>query len=278
MASARVFEHNDFRGRSALIDNPGHQRFLLATFDFRDGLGFNDILSSLQLRSSTRAIPSSCILFEHTRFSGRIKAFAYNANRDVDELPDFNDVTSSVLLMDHDPRQARTVLHLRQLAGDRLNTAIDDELASSSDASRDGDVVVKFVIDLFEVSLFGTDLLLLEIPVRIHTPWPFSDYSAQIRYYMRLFINDVGQCRGFVTAWGYWIEGGILTGSIEGRLRQQIPDKIGSVETRLNNMLTELDFHRWNDVYLMPGSAAVTADYDSTLDEDCTIVLLRNPD
>ncbi len=38
MASARLFEHNDFGGRSFLPDNPGHQRYLLATFDFLNAL------------------------------------------------------------------------------------------------------------------------------------------------------------------------------------------------------------------------------------------------
>jgi hypothetical protein len=277
MSTARLFEHNNFAGHNLLIDNSGHLRYVLATFDFLNGLGFNDITSSVQLRSSTSKIPSTCILFQHARFSGNLVAFAFNANRDINALPAFNDVTSSVILMDHDPNPNRSVLHLRQLAGSRLNDAIDQQLATVSDASRNGDVLAKFVIDLFEVSLFGVDLLLLEVPVRIHTPWPFSDYSAKIRYWIKLFINGSGQCRGFVAAWGYWIEGGILTGSIEGRLRPQVQANVGSVETKVNNMLKDLDFHKWNDVYLMPAAASVDADFSGNLDDDVTIVLDQAP-
>lgn len=273
MASARLFEHNNFAGRNLLLDNPGHQRYLLATFDFLNGLSFNDIVSSLQLRSSTPSIQSTCILFQDARFSGALKSFAYTSDRDISALPDFNDLTSSVLLMDHDPSAKKTVLAIRSLAGSRLNDAIDGELQGNSDASRSGDVIVRFTIDLFEVSLFGVDLMLLEVPVRVHTPWPFSDYSAKIRYWIKLFINGSHQVRGFVAAWGYWIEGGILTGSIEGRLRPKVEAKIGSVETKVNNMLTELNFHQWTDVYLMPGHASVTADYSGNVDDDCTIVL-----
>src|SRR6266571_2133715 len=98
MSSARFFEHNNFGGRNFLADNSGHQRYVLMTSDFLNGLNFNDILSSLQLRSSTPNIPSSCILFENSRFDGRIKAFSYTADRDINALPDFNDLTSSILL------------------------------------------------------------------------------------------------------------------------------------------------------------------------------------
>lgn len=69
------------------------------------------------------------------------------------------------------------------------------------------------------------------------------------------------------------IEGGILTGSIEGRLRPRVQANIGAVETQVNNMLKELDFHQWTDVYLMPAAAAVAADFSGSLDDDVTIVL-----
>jgi hypothetical protein len=277
MSTVRLFVDNNFGGRNLLIDNSGHVRYVLATFDFLNGLGFNDVTSSLQLRSSTPNIPSTCILFKDSRFSGDLVAFAFHANRDINALPTFNDVTSSVILVDHDPNPARTVLHLRQLAGNQLNDAADKQLKGDGGATRDGDVLAKFVIDLFEVSLFGIDLMLLEIPVKIHTPWPFSDYSAKIRYWIKLFINGSSQCRGFVAAWGYWIEGGLLTGSIEGRLRPKVQKGIGSLETQLNNMLTELDFHKWNDVYLLPAAGSVEADFSGNLDDDVTIVLDQAP-
>lgn len=275
MASVRLFEHVDFAGRNVLVDNPGHQRYLLATDGFLKGLHFNDVTSSLQMRSATTSIPSTVLLFQHKRFSGRLKAFAYNGNRDVGSLPDFNDLTSSVLLMDHDPNPNTTLLPIRELAGGRLNDAIDTNLADVHHASRSGDVLVKFTIDLFEVSLFGVDLMLVEIPVKIHTS--LSAYKAKIRYWIKLFIDGSHRVRGYVAAWGYWIEGGLLTGSIEHQLRPQVESNIGNLETQLNAMLVELDFHQWTDVYLMPGRASVTADYNGRLDDDCTVVLLFTP-
>jgi len=272
MSSARFFEHNNFAGRNFLMANPSLRYFLL-TFDFLNGLNFNDILSSIQLRSGGQSTPSTCLLFEHSRFQGRIKAFAYNADRDINSLPDFNDLTSSVLMMDHDPNPNKTILALRQLGGSQLNQAIDDALQNVSEGSRNGDVLLKFTIDLFEVSLFGVDLMLIEIPIKLHTPWPFSDYDAKIRYWVKLFIDSGHRLQGFVAAWGYWIEGGILTGSIESRLRPKVEEKIGTVETHLNNMLKEVNFHQWTDVYLMPGAASVTSDYDGNVADDCSVVL-----
>lgn len=272
MASARIFEHNSFAGRNVLLDNPSGQRYMLATFDFLRGLSFNDITSSVRLRTGAPTVRSTCLLFEHSRFSGRFRGMAYNSARDVASLPDFNDLTSSVLLMNHSPAP-RSVFALRTLAGNRVDRAIDDQLASVSEVSRNGAVILRFVIDLWEVSRFGEDLMLIEVPIRIHTPWPFSDYSAKIRYWVEFFLDSSRQLRGFIAAWGYWIEGGILTGSIEGRLRPQVESNIGTVETQLNNMLRELNFHRWTDVYLMPGRASVDSDYEGHIDDDCSLVL-----
>ena len=272
MATSRLFEHNDFGGRSMLLDNPS-SRYLVIPSGYVGSLNFNDRTSSLQLRSGTPAVPSMCVLFEHSRFTGRLQAFAFNGTRDVRSLPAFNDLTTSVLLVNHDPSPTRSVLPLRQLAGNRLNDAIDQELRGESDVSRNGDVLLRFTIDLYEVSLFGVDLMLIEVPIRVHTPWPFSDYDAKIRYWIDLYLDAERKVKGYVAAWGYWIEGGILTGSIEGQLRPKVESKIGSVESRVNSMLLELDFHRWTDVYLMPGRASVSDDYDGSVNDDCTVVL-----
>jgi hypothetical protein len=274
MASARFFQDNNFSGRNLLLDNPSHQRYVLAPFDFINAHNFNDLISSMRLRTSTRAIPSSVLLFQDARFSGQVRGFAYREDRDISSLPDFNDQTSSILLMDHSANPT-TTLPLRSMAGTRLNTAIDQQLAGNSQVSRSGDVLLKFVIDLSEASLSGIDLMLMETPVKVHTGFPFGDYAAKIRYWVNFFINESHQVGGMVAAWGYWIQGGILTGSIESRLRPQVENNIGTVETQLNNMLTELDFHEWSDVYLMPGEADPSTDYSSSVDADCSIVLVQ---
>jgi len=273
MSSTRIFEHNNFGGRNVLIDNPGHQRYVLATFDFLNGLSFNDITSSLQMRSGTPTIPSSCLLFEDARFRGRFKSFAFNSARDVNALPDFNDLTSCVLLMDHDPNPNKSILAVRQLAGSRIDQAIDDQLAGISQVSRSGATLCIFTIDLFEVSRFGDDLMLAEVPIKVHTPWPFSDVDAKIRYWLKFFLDGDHHLRASVVAWGYWIAGSVLTGSIEGQLRPQVESHVGTVESQLNSMLTDLNFHRWTDVYLMPGQASVTSDYDGNVTDDCSLVL-----
>jgi hypothetical protein len=111
------------------MDNPS-ERYLLMTWDFLNGLNFNDILSSIQLRSSTPTILSSCILFENARFDGRLKAFNYNADRNINALPDFNDISSSILLMNHDPNPNKTLLQLKALGGNQANDAADRMLNS----------------------------------------------------------------------------------------------------------------------------------------------------
>lgn len=274
MANARLFEHTNFEGRQLFIDNPAPQRYLLAPFGFINELGFNDITSSLRLGASPANPFNMCFLFENARFDGRFKSFAYNNNRDINALPDFNDLTSSVLLVAHDPTPRKSLLSIRRFAGGRINTAIDTQLQGISEVSRDGDVLLKFAIDVFEIGQFGNDLVKLEVPLKIHTPWPFSAYSAKIGYYVDLFITADHILQGSVIGSWYWIDGGILTGSIENRLRPQVINAASSVETQLNTMLRELNWHQWTDVYLLPGSPSdIDTDYDGNINDDCTIVL-----
>jgi hypothetical protein len=276
MASARLFEHTGFGGRSALLDNPTGRRYMLTTDGFLGALFFNNITSSVRLRTGTPNVQSTCLLFDGSRFAGQFRSFAYTSARDLPSLPGFNDRTSSVLLMDHPPGP-RSVFALRALAGSRLEQAIDQQLSGVGEVSRNGRVALRFVIDRHEIGRFGEDVMLLQVPIRVHTPWPFSDYSARIRYYIRFFLDAGNRLRGFICGWGYWIEGGILAGSIESRLRPQVRSNIGTVESQLNAMLQELNFHRWTDVYLMPGAASVEGDYGGDVNDDCTLVLPYTP-
>lgn len=273
MSSARIFQHNDMSGSSFLINNSGGDRYMVIPFAFLNALGFNDLISSVRLRPTGDGIKSSLLLFEHDRFAGRVKALAFDTGRDAPSLPDFNDTMSSIVLMDHPVSTSRSILQLGALAGDQINSAIDAQLSGIAEVTRSGNVALRFVIDLFEVSRFGEDLMLMEVPITIHTPWPFSDYRAKIRYWIKFFIDSESRLQGFVAAWGYWIEGGILTGSIESRLVPQVEANIGAVETELNNSLRELNWHRWTDVYLMPGNASVDTDYLGHVDDDCAVVL-----
>lgn len=274
MAHAHLYEHNDFRGRQLVVDNPDNDRYSLAPFDYLNAFSFNDLTSSVRLHSGTQQIPSMCIVFENTRFDGNFQGFAYNGNRDINALPGFNDTTSCVLLIDHDPNPRKSVLNLKSLGGDKINQAIDDQLKDVSEASRRGDVGLKFIIDLYEISLYGTDLALIDIPITVHTPSPFSNYDASIKYYVNFYIDSMNRLRGYIAGYGYWIEGGILTGSIESRLGPQVAAKIGDVETALNNMLLEVNWHKWTDVYLAPGYLLdVTSDYSGNINDDVSLIL-----
>lgn len=273
MANARLFEHNDFRGRQLFIDNPAPQRYLLATFGWLNDQSFNDIGSSLRLGASSDLPPNTCILFEHPRFQGNFRAFAYNGNRDINALSGFNDVTSTVLLISHDPNPRKTVLNIKSLAGARLNTALDERLREIPEVRRRADVSLLFAIDVHEIGQFGNDLVKIEVPLTIVTPWPLSNVNAEIGYYVDLFINGDNVLQGAIVGWWYRIDGSWVTNSIEGRLRPQVEGSIGEVEAQLNSMLRELNWHRWTDVYLLPGRGSVNGDFSGNISDDCTIVL-----
>jgi hypothetical protein len=53
-----------------------------------------------------------------------------------------------------------------------------------------------------------------------------------------------------------------------------MPGAIGTIEANLNSMLREVNFHRWTDVYLLPGSSSrATDDYNGNIDDDVSVVL-----
>jgi len=274
MAYIRLFEHSNITGRQLFIDHPVPQRYLLATSGFLNEMEFKNITSSVRLGASPTEVFNMCILFENDRFGGKFKVFAFNKNRDIISLPYFNDLTSSVLLLSHDPAPYRLILNIRQLAGNRINASIDKQLQDIPGVTRNGDVLLKFAIDVYEIGQFGNDLIKVEVPLKIHTIFPFNKYQARIGYYVDLFITNKQILKASVVGWWYWIEGGFFAGSIENRLRSHAKTGVPLIESELNMMLHEFNWHQWNDVYLLPGlTSNIDADYQGHIDDDCSIVL-----
>jgi len=275
MANIRLFEHSNIAGRQLFLASPSSTRYLLATSSFLDEFDFNDITSSVRLSTVSKDPSQSCLLFENDRFDGKFKAFAFNKTRDIISLPYYNDLTSSVILVSHDPEPQKTVFALRKVAGDRINQSVDRQLITFPGLKREKDVLLKFTIDAYEIGQYGNDLVKVEIPLTLQTPFPFKKYRIHLNYYIDLFINPQHVLEAAVVGWHYWVEAGILSKSIEKLVISDAADSPLILESLLNIVLHEFSWHRWKDVYLLPGATdAIDKDYEGNVDDDCTVVLV----
>jgi hypothetical protein len=276
MANIRLFEHSNIAGRQLILSNPRSPRYLLATASFLNEFDFNDITSSVRLSTGPEDPPQTCFLFENDRFNGKFKAYAFNETRNIISLPYYNDLTSSVILVSHDPSPRLTLFNLRQLLVERINQAMDRELTSFSEVTRNENTGLKFVVDAYEIGQFGNDLLKIEIPLTIHTPFPLKNYRINLDFFVDLFLDQGDTLKAGSVGWHYLIEPGVLSKSIETRLKLYASNTPCLLESIINQVLQEFNWQRWKDVYLLPGMTdRIDKDYEGDVNDDCTLVLVH---
>jgi hypothetical protein len=275
MANIRLFEHSSIAGRQLFIAHPGTARYLLAGGEYLNQFEFNDITSSVRLCADLDGPPQTCLLFEHDRFDGQFRAFAFNENRNIISLPYFNDLTSSVLLVSHGSSERFILKRIRESAGERINLTADKQLSGLPGFIRSGDVMIKFTIDAFEIGYSGTALIRMEIPLLYKPPYLLKKTDATLCFYTELYITTDNHLRAAVVGWHYKIEPGIFSNGMAKRLERQAQGMAGYFESSLNEMLHELSWQRWNDVYLLPGRVdRIDADYEGDVSDDCTVILV----
>jgi hypothetical protein len=275
MANIRLFEHSSIAGRQLFIAHPGTSRYLLAGGEYLNQFEFNDITSSVRLCADREEPPQTCLLFEHDRFDGKFRAFAFSENRNIISLPYFNDLTSSVILVSHGSAGNLIMKSIRESAGERINLATDKLLSGIPGFLRNGEVIMKFTIDAYEIGYSGTALIRMEIPLMYVVPKPLKNPNATISFYTALYITTDNQLRAAVVGWHYMIEPGIFSNGMEKRLKRQIKGMAAYLESSLNEMLHELNWQHWNDVYLLPGRIdCIDADYEGDVSDDCTVILV----
>ncbi|GBG10126.1 hypothetical protein PAT3040_04843 [Paenibacillus agaridevorans] len=86
-----LFMDNNFSGRRILFRRGG-----VAIRDL-NAFRFNDVLSSFRLRNVVNRRQVTLVLFSDINFRGSVRIFRGSQN--VASLPDFNDVTSSLVLV-----------------------------------------------------------------------------------------------------------------------------------------------------------------------------------
>jgi hypothetical protein len=252
--------------------------------------GFDNVTSSFRLANATET-RMTVVLFdedvvlpgggwppEPTTYSlphleGPFRAFGAKTSRDVPNLGDFNDKTSSMLMIRHTPPEFLPVSLADQARVD-ATAMVEEALSDVEEASLRGEL--GFSWEMWPSFDAANKFLRITIPLTIDVPnWP-SDYKASITYYILLFIDGSGRLRGFVKWCGVWVEGGTWHNSVKWRLKGKAVNAMSTIDAELNSMLNELDFHEWTDYYYMPGTALIPpADYAGDTRTDVTIVLVR---
>jgi hypothetical protein len=252
-----LHEHASFRGMASFESmTPGWGYWRRPTFV---PMGMNDIFSSLTFGASDNEVGGAVLLFEHERYFGQYRAFPPTPGRTTSVHyigNDFNDMTSSALIVRRFPRE--TLVGLSSLVPKR---AIIDIINKTPKVRPNGDPI--FTWDMWPTGGTSSDwhpndvnsaFIYVIVPIMVHTPWPYADYQAQARYWIYLFVDGNGRLQGYVAYWGYWVEGGVIEGKVAAGLREAIPGTIPQVNalvTRALGFANAVDFYQY--VYYLPG-------------------------
>jgi hypothetical protein len=276
MAGIRVYQNANYGGLSAYWHHTEGYRYYRVWKRTLSSVHLDNRISSARVYT-TAGGPETAILFEDAGFKGRFVAISgADPCRDVASLGgslDFDDRTSSVLLVGHSEHEFMS-LHLgengRSDAEDFIDAALDDDAG----VSRRGPVV--FTWEMWPDFDPTKKFVRIDIPLRVQVP-RWWDYDARISYYVYLYIDAQYRLRGCVNWVETWVEGGILSGSINAQLQPDALDSAGDLNGVLTDSLAELDFHEWDRYYLMPGSApdALPQDYAGQAEDDVSIILVQ---
>lgn len=248
--------------------------FKISTKTLSDNYGLNDSISSLKIPIHSSNEQVTAILFEHPNCMGKFQAFSgdwkFRAIPDLNKY-NFNDITSSVLVISHSDREFLP-LRLGEIAGKDAEDVVDNALSSVSEASRRGDLT--FTWALWPSYHPSKIFVRLDVPLNIHiSAWP--DYAAEIRYYVYFYIDSSDTLKGVAYYAETWVAGGIMAGSIMSRLKPEVVKAAGEINSYLNDTLDAYKSTKWESVYLMPGKAPMLrpADYSGTVTDDVSIIL-----
>ena len=189
---------------------------------------------------------------------------------------DFNDITSSILLVRRFADETSPV-QIGALVPQSDITAIVNAQSQVSSAGS-----TTFTWDMWPTGpTSGSDwhpndpdkaFVYVLVPINVDTQTIFGTYSAQVRYWIYLYVDSGGQLQGYVDYYGCWVQGGWITGDVQSNLMQKIPGTIGQVNNLVSNALALANVGGpYRFVYYLPGKNVLQG---STWD-DVTVVAVR---
>lgn len=165
-----------------------------------------------------------------------------------------NDDIESALIIARNPSD-ELVLALGPLIGPEFAGQFDEQ-AKGTEVSRVGEP------RLFTHYWPGHDPseIFVSIEQDLHVDVPnWFDYSAQVRYDLKIYRTSSGAIDGYVK-WVYtWVEGGILSGTIFDRLQPRLVAGATTLTSRLRERLAAFGDIRVSDLYFLPATPPTNA-------------------
>ena len=271
----------DFGGASMFLDlSPGW----IYWAEFYVGDAMNDKISSLICTCTSGEVAGNFCLFENANFIGRYQNYKLTLPPGDEEIEedvsyvgdDFNDITSSILLVRRFANETSPVSIGALVPQSSITTIVNAQSQVSSAGA------TTFTWDLWPTGPTSSSdwhpndpdkaFIYVIVPVNIDTQTIFGTYSAQVRYWIYLYVDRDGNLQGYVDWYGCWVQGGWITGDVQNALMQKIPGTIGQVNNLVSNALALANIggpYRFS--YYLPGKNAFTG---STWD-DVTVVAVR---
>jgi hypothetical protein len=270
----RVYEHKDFKGRSAVFDE--YHGIIYKTVSELRSVALNDKISSLWVAASADEVGGSVIVFEHDRYFGRYARFdaTPGSTANVPYVGGFmNDRTSSILIVRRFWDEMSVFLS-DLVSHDSIKAAV----AKQPHIKLRGEPILTW--DMWPTGSGGHPnspkkaYIYVRIPiVAIVDHW--FDYDAEIRFWVYLYVDSSGALQGYVDYYGEWVEDGIIHDSVRDELMKKIPKSIPEVNKLLADGLAFAKlFQPFSLVYLLPGRF----DQHGNTDDDVTVVVGRRTD
>ncbi|HEX3763927.1 MAG TPA: hypothetical protein VHW23_34770 [Kofleriaceae bacterium] len=276
-----------FRGASMFGDLPSGWIYWRTPYV---GDAMNDVISSLTVTVTSNEVGGNVALFQDAGFVGKYQNYGVTVppgingyvQEDVSFVgDDFNDIASSILAIRRFASETRPV-SISGLIKPGDITAIVNQFSGISPA---GDATITW--DLWPTGPTSSHdwhpddpakrFIYVLVPITVHTPAPFPDTFAQIRYWVYLYVDDSGRIQGFTEYWGYYVSSccfltSCITNDIANALAARIPGTIGQVNALVANAVAVANTGGpYRFTYFLPGKGQFTG---STWD-DVTVVAVK---
>jgi len=267
----------------------GQKRYYKISDEVLDRMGLLRQVSSVELIPVSEDDHSFLILFDgYDYYEGRFVAFRSDpfgvtpsglSRRTINlTAHNFNDKAVTALSV-RLPQTAFTQ-HLGEQYGPTITKGIDDELARVSEVSRNGDITYTWA--MWPGFARFSELVLIKVPLAVSVP-VFGQYKAQALIYVEFFLRQDKTLGAQVVATSSHVDAGVFSGSVANRIRDELQKAKPEIDKKLADELEDLRYHKWTDVFLLPGRAPTDesfgailsrADYSGHTQDDVSVVLV----
>ncbi len=241
-------------------------------------MGFYDNIQSGFLDASAHE-DVSVVLFFGDNYSGGFVQMTWPQGSGEGGFWCTPSVKSIMLIDTASGGSGQTMLSFKGIFQSEWDTVIDAQLGS--DGWRRGEPVLSW--DMFTTDpnskWLNASLGYLKVhqDLTLETPVPWGDYDAWLEYWIFLYPSN-GNIRAFVPQWWWWVDGGVIHGSVVDKFKPKVEAGASALQDDLNRKLQGYDGltgGHVKDILLLPGAQTSPpgSDVHGNTGDDVTIVI-----